>query len=403
MLGPYGSLLRRKGATAFVAAGFVGELPVAMVSLGIVFLVSAKTDSYALAGAMSATFSLSMALVSPLGARFVDRLGQARVLPVMAAGEVLFLLGFVFVATHRGPVALQFLLLIVSGGMTQNMGACVRARWSAMLTGTDEIRPAFSLEAVIDELVFMLGPLAVTWLCVYIADQTGLIAAAALVVLGSGWLASQRSTQPPPRPKRQQHGNAKLLVRTMIIVTVLMALLGAIFGSFEVTTVAFSESEGAEALTGWMLALYAGGSLIAGLVVGAVRVTANPARLLLVYALALAIVTAFYPFVTSLAMLAPVAFLAGMAVSPVLITATTLVENAVPAARLTEALTLTVSAMAVGLAIGSTTSGAIIDAFVPARGYIVMSVGAVLVFAVTAATFRGLARDVVVMDEAAID
>lgn len=364
-----------------------------MVSLGVVLLVTARTGSYALAGAMSASFALSGASIGPFGARLVDRFGQARVVPLLAAGEVIFLLAFVAAAVGDRPAPLQFLLLILSGGLAPNVGACVRSRWANLLSGTPEVRPAFSLEAVIDEMVFIVGPPLVTWLCVQVNPASGVIAAAALVAVGTGWLSAQRRTQPPPLVHRRERGQRGLLGGAMVAVTALMLLLGGVFGSFEVTTVAFAESRGAESLTGLVLAIYAAGSLTSGLAIGAIRVTGSHGRQLLGYSLVLALVTAPFAFVGSLQVLSVVAFLAGMTVSPVLITAATLVESAVPAARLTEALTLTVSGLAVGLAMGSTTSGVLVDRFQPSVGYVVMSACAALAFLVVAATFRILTRE----------
>jgi len=80
VLGPYREVLRVPGAVAFVVAGLVARLPISMQTLGVVLLVRATTGSYALAGAVSATFALAQALLAPLLGRLVDRHGQARVL-----------------------------------------------------------------------------------------------------------------------------------------------------------------------------------------------------------------------------------------------------------------------------------------------------------------------------------
>ena len=69
LLAPYGRVLRLPGALAFTVSGLVARMPMSMVSLGIVLLVSDRTGSYALAGAVSASFLVANAVFAvPPGA-----------------------------------------------------------------------------------------------------------------------------------------------------------------------------------------------------------------------------------------------------------------------------------------------------------------------------------------------
>ena len=72
-----------------------------MLNIGIVLLVEAATGSYAIAGAVAATFAVIQAAASPQLARLVDRLGQARVTVPMLAVH-LELLALVLLA-QLGP------------------------------------------------------------------------------------------------------------------------------------------------------------------------------------------------------------------------------------------------------------------------------------------------------------
>src|SRR5687767_4098880 len=80
MANPYVDIFRAPGAAAFSAAGFLARLPFAMVTVGIVTMLSQTTGRYGMAGAVAATFAVTNSLVSPPVSRFVDRHGQARVL-----------------------------------------------------------------------------------------------------------------------------------------------------------------------------------------------------------------------------------------------------------------------------------------------------------------------------------
>src|SRR6187551_2433357 len=88
----YFRVLTFPGAWVFSVSGLCARTPIAMVNLGIVLFVSARTNSYGLAGAVAASFLIANASTGALQARLIDRLGQSRVLP-MAAG--LFSLGLV--------------------------------------------------------------------------------------------------------------------------------------------------------------------------------------------------------------------------------------------------------------------------------------------------------------------
>ncbi len=80
MLSAYRQVLSKPGTAAFSASGFLARLPISMVTLGIVLLISARTDSYGLAGGISAALVIASCLAALLQGRLIDRLGQARVL-----------------------------------------------------------------------------------------------------------------------------------------------------------------------------------------------------------------------------------------------------------------------------------------------------------------------------------
>ena len=76
----YRTLLRLPGAAAFFLTAAVGRVGIAMTSLGIVWLVRARTGSYATAGLVTGGFAVAEAVAGPQLARLADRFGQTRVL-----------------------------------------------------------------------------------------------------------------------------------------------------------------------------------------------------------------------------------------------------------------------------------------------------------------------------------
>ncbi len=378
MPNPYAAVLRRPGAAQFVSAGFVGRLPMSMIPLGVVLLVTDLGGNYAAAGALAAVYALSHAAIAPLGARLIDRVGQARVVPVLLAVQLAGLLGFVAVADDAHPLAVMAIPLGVAGAAAPDIGALVRARWAAMLSGEPGLRSAFAIEGLVDEVVFIIGPPLVTATAVSVGPVAGLLLCVVLLAVGGIWLASQRRTQPSPHAPGRAGPRTPYVGPAFAVVTVSLTAMGAMFGAFEVTTVAFCSEVGQEGLTGVVLALYAVGSLIAGVVYGARHVSWPPHRQFVIGSAVLVVVCAPLPFVGSVGFLMVAVFLAGLAVSPLLILNVGMVERLVPAVRLTEALTLGTSGIAVGLAIGSPLAGVLIDTYGAAAGYWIVVAGALM-------------------------
>lgn len=387
----FAAVLRIPGAAAFSGVGVLARLPISMIGLSVVLLVSSRDSSYARAGGLAAAFALSAALVGPYGARFIDRLGQRVVLPVLAVGQALGLALLVVGIDRRWPLGALFAVAVAAGGIGPNIGSLVRARWIGLLRGDPRLRTAFAWESILDEIVFIVGPPLATFLALQASPSAGLLMCAALVVTGSLLLAAQRRTEPAPVPK-QHDGSARhaLLLPGMPWLVALMVLLGAVFGAFEVTTVAFAAAEGAADATGWLLAAYAGGSLIGGVLLGSLHLSGSLVWQLRWAAAALAVVTVPLPLVPAVQVLAVFAAAAGFAVAPVLIITTGVLEVMVPPARITEALTVTTSGMAVGLSLAAPLAGVLIDTRGASSGYWLMAGAAIGSFAVMLLAYRRL-------------
>jgi predicted MFS family arabinose efflux permease len=363
VLGPYRAVLSTPGAPAFEVAGFLARLPIATVGLGIVLLVSTRTGSYALAGSVSASAIVAQAAAAPMMARLIDRVGQARVLVPVFAGFAtanVVMVGAVE-ADLRTPI--PHLAAIAVGVLEPPVGACVRARWRHALAGTSLLHTAFSLEAVIDEAIFMVGPVVVTVLATQVHETAGLLAIAVFATAGGWWLAAQRATQPPP--SRDEHTDrtpaASMRWPALGPIVLVGALLGSLFGAAEVVTVAFAREHGHQAAVGALLAAWALGSLIAGLITGAVPWRSSARTRYRLGSLALCAVMVPLPFIDGLWLLGAVLFVAGFAISPTLVATVSLIDDTVPSQRLTEGITWVTTGLGLGVAVGAAVAGRIID------------------------------------------
>ncbi|HET7717983.1 MAG TPA: MFS transporter [Bauldia sp.] len=382
MANPYVEIFRAPGAALFSAAGFLARLPLAMVTVGIVTMLSQTHGRYGLAGAVAATFALTNALVSPHVSRLVDRHGQARVLAPVTIVSVLAFLGLILTTRLAGPDPLLFVFALVAGLMP-SMPAMVRARWTELYRGTPQLHTAFAFESVLDEVIYMSGSVLSIGLSLSLFPEAGPLAAAIILGIGTALFVIQKSTEPPVHPASAVGSGSALRIPAVRTVTVALAAVGTIFGTAEVAVIAFSEALGHKTAASWVLAGYAFGSLLVGIVYGMLRLSAPLARQFLV-AMAVVMLTTIPPlFVGSIPALGLALFLAGGAISPTFITAFALIERLVPSARLTEGITWGMTGIGVGLAVGSIASGFVIDAFGAQSGFWI-SVGAGVIAITTA-------------------
>jgi hypothetical protein len=383
VFGSYAKVLRRPGALRFSAAGFLARMQMSMIGLGAVLLLSVERGSFAVAGTVSAIYALSNAIIGPQISRLIDSFGQSRIVPIQLLVHVPTLLAMIAITLWTTLTWPIFLLAFVAGASQPIMGPLVRARWSAQLHGSPLLRTAFAWESLIDEAVFIIGPPLATVVALQINPSAGLLLATVMLIIGSVLLLSQRSTEPTPTGRHTAaKGKPAILLPGVAGVAAVFVMMGALFGSFEVTTVAFTKESGVPEAAGIVLALYALGSLLAGLIFGALTLRATLLRQFVIAAAVLAVVTAPLPFLPQVWQIAIGLFVAGIACSPVLISGMAFIERVVPTGRLTESMAWVTSGVAVGIAVASPVAGVIIDEFGAHTAYWVTSgaaIGAVLI------------------------
>lgn len=356
----------------------------AMIGLGAVLLLQAERGSYAIAGTVSAIYALSMALISPQASRLIDNFGQRRILRIQLALHVPVMSALIVLAMTSVPNAVLYVLAFIAGGVQPNLGALVRARWSAKLTGTGSLRTAFAWESLLDEVIFIAGPPLATFLAIAVFPSAAMVVATAVLVVGTWWFTTLRDTEPKPIPRQRTQRRARPAIALPGVAAIALAyiFLGAIFGSFEVTTVAFADQHGHRGVAGLILAFNSFGSLIGGLIFGALTLRASLLRQFLFMVSVLAIVVAPLPWLHSIWLLSIGATVAGVAVAPVLISGMSLIERIVPASRLTESMAWPTAGLSVGLAIASPIAGAIVDDHPASTAYwitVICAVGIVIV------------------------
>lgn len=371
-LSSYRSVLSRPGALRFSAAGLVGRLPIAMAGLGIVLLVQDETGSYGVAGAVSAAYlAANGVLALPLG-RLVDRFGQGRLLSLTSVLFATWMIALIVTIQADLPIAATFVAAALAGGTLPPIDACVRTRWAHVLDESHEVETAYALEAVVDESVFITGPILVTVLATLVHPTAGIAAATASGLIGGLAFAAQRATEPPAHPRdRSLADRVPLPWRALAPIGIVCVALGVLFGAAEVTTVAFADEQGNKSAAGALLAIWALGSLVAGVVTGLLTWKRDLTTRVRWGALSMACAMAPLGFVDSIWVMGAVMLLGGLSIAPTMIATTALIEQVTPTARLTEGMAVLQTGLVAGVAPGAAIAGLVIDHYSPSTAYLV--------------------------------
>ncbi|MHA6757757.1 MFS transporter [Streptacidiphilus sp. PAMC 29251] len=360
----YRSALRTPGAAAFFLAAALARVGVAMAGLGIVWLVHAETGSFGVAGLVTGSFAVAETLMGPQTARLMDRFGQPRVLVPLLCAHAAAIAALVALAlTGAAPMPLMA-AGVAAGATIPQVGALSAARWSALLHGRAELTAAFALEAISNDVAFLVGPALAVLLATQLYPAAGTVLAAALVVGAGLAFAALRRTAPAPMPTpaaTAARSPGVLWTRNFATLLAVNLALGVFFGSMQVSVSAFATAHHAASAAGFLYGLMSAASLLAGLAYGRHRWHAPPAAQLPLILTFLACASllpllADSPWQLGLALQLP-----GAGIAPCIIVSSTLVESVMDRSVLTQAFTWTNSASAAGIAVAAAAVGRLVD------------------------------------------
>ncbi|RJT40033.1 MFS transporter [Mesorhizobium waimense] len=370
MQNPYSEIFHAPGTKGFATAGFIARLPIAMAPIGIVAMLSQTNGEYWLAGALSATYALANAFVAPQISRLVDRLGQTRIVVPTTIISVLAFVVLIAAANRHWPIWTLFASALLAAAMP-SIPAMVRARWTEIFRDRPGLNTAFAFESAADELVYIAGASLSVGLSVALFPEAGMLVSTLFLALGSTAFILQRSTEPRVRPTEHgSHGSA-IRLRPVQIITFALIFIGATFATTEVSTVAITKELGQPGAASLIIGVYALGSFVLGIVIGALNLRMPLQRQLAIAIAIIALTTLPLLVADTVPLLALAVFVSGVAISPTFITAFGLIERRVPEAMLTEGVTWVTTGIGIGMALGSFAAGAVVDAFGAQSGFFV--------------------------------
>ena len=109
---------------------------------------------------MAGSLAAGSGVGAPVQGRLVDRFGQRRVLPPLALVHAAAL-GLLVLTTELGaPTAVLVLFGLLAGFAIPPTSSVLRSMWPSLLRDRPHLlQPAYALDSVLIELIFILGPL----------------------------------------------------------------------------------------------------------------------------------------------------------------------------------------------------------------------------------------------------
>ena len=357
----YRALLSVPGARAPLVASALGSLPIGMYILAILLLAREATGSFAQAGWVSGAFGLANAFGAVAQGRLMDRLGQPRVLRVVALGHALAVTTLVIAAERGAPSAVLVLCAAAGGAFLPQVPAAMRSLWGVLVEDEERRQAAYAMVAIVFEVSVVAAPALVAGI-ITIASPAAATAAAG--ALATGAALAFAATGASRRWRGEAHATGwvgPLAAPGVRTVFAALAALGMALGIVQVAVPAFTAAAGSAETGGVLLAALSAGSLAGGVVYGARSWPGRPATRLALMLAALAAGCALLAAASSNLALAATLLVVGVLLAPATIVGSALLDFVAPAGTVTEAFTVMIMGIVAGNATGNALGGGLVD------------------------------------------
>ncbi|HEY3177560.1 MAG TPA: MFS transporter [Casimicrobiaceae bacterium] len=378
----YREFLRLPDVATMLAIALVTRMPIGTLSLAMLLHVRALSGSFAVAGAAVGAFMAAAAIAAPIVGRIVDRRGPRRLLVV--TGTVFSLILAVLLAAEPLQLSNAAMIAIaaVAGVFTPPITVLTRTMWRYRFDDAVERTTAYSLDAVLIEVAFTLGPMLVA-LLLAVATPTAAFAmswcfCAASVPL---FLASPALKYWRHEPDAERHLLGPLTEPALLVVYASTFLFTFSLGLLEIGYPGFATALGVPALSGVLLGLNSLGSAIGGLAYGALHLNFAVDRLAPKLLALMVLPVALQAMTDSPWMLCALAFIAGLLIAPVFTVFATLITTNAPSRYATEAFTWSSTCIISGVGAGNALGGRLLETSGPAVTFAlsaVLALGAAL-------------------------
>jgi MFS family permease len=377
----YVALLRTPGVARIIAAQLTARFPSGMISLGFLLHMEGIFGSYAAAGIVLAATSIGQAISGPLTSRLMGVLGMRRVLITAIS---ICAIALTIIALAQLPLWGYVILGAITGLSYPPIQPAVRTIYPKMVNSR-QLTPLFSLDASAQEIIWIAGPVVVTFVGTQVSTVAGILLSVVFLIGGGAWFVASPEVGRVRIPRSKRRFGAVVTRPPVLVVTVVGFLVVGSCAAIEAGVVASFGQESAE--SGIVLGIWAVASLVGGLAFGNLPI--GPwalARRVFVVMIGAALAIFAWEFWS----LAVTLVIAGICLAPALAVMFSAVSASVKFSDTAEAYGWVGTGQLIGAAAGSAIAGFLIDG-VGAAGAFWASAGfALLAFAVAAVFHRAL-------------
>jgi len=365
----YWSLLKTPGVARVIGAQLTARFPFGMLSLAFLIHLERVYDSYGAAGLVLGAMSIGQAIAGPLTSRLMGRWG---IRPVVLVTMTVCTVSIVLMALLQLEVYGVMLIGFLAGLSMPPIQPAVRTIYPKIVNSR-QLTPLFSLDASAQEIIWVLGPVIATFVAIQVSTVAGILLAAVFLVGGGLWFVSLPEVGRVRIPRSKRTIGAVLKKPEVLLSTIVGFMLVAACAAVEAAVVAAFGHGSAE--SGWVLAIFAVGSLIGGLALGHAPIGpwALAGRMLIV-TLGLALAA----FGLGFWWLAVTLLLAGVGIAPAFAVLFGIVSASVKFSDTAEAYGWVGTGQLIGAALGSAVAGFLIDRSGPTAAIIAAAAFAAL-------------------------
>jgi MFS family permease len=362
--------MKTPGVGRIIAAQLTARFPSGMLSLALLTHVEHVHHTYGAAGLVLAAASVGQGVAGPLTSRLMGRVGMR---PVLTVTTVVCAASVVLIALVIMPIPLTMVAALVGGLATPPVQPAVRTIYPK-LVNSRLLTPLFSLDASAQEIIWIAGPVVITFIATQISTTIGLLVCAAVMLGGGAWFIVSPELGRVRIPRSRRRFGVVLRRPTVLLATIVGFLLVGSCAAIEAGVIANFGAQGPEA--GIVLAIWSLGSLAGGFALGSLPIGpwALARRMLIVF---VGIVLASL-WITNVWWLAALLVIAGAGIAPALAVIFAIVSSSVKFSDTAEAYGWVGTGQLIGAALGSAVAGFLIDRYSAVGAFWVAAVMAAL-------------------------
>lgn len=376
----YSSLLKTPGVARIIAAQLTARFPFGMLSLAFLLHIERIHHSYGAAGLVLGAMSVGQAIAGPMTSRLMGVLGMRTVLWTTLA---LCSIAVAAIGVFAMPIPVTMAVAFFAGLSMPPIQPAVRTIYPKMVNSR-QLTPLFSLDASAQEIIWIAGPVAITFVSTQIGTVEGILMSVAIMLAGGCWFISSPEVGRVRIPRSKRRFGVVLTRPPVLLATVVGFLLIGSCAAVEAGVVA-NFGEGSP-FAGVVLAIWSLGSLVGGLVFGHVPIGpwATARRMLIVFVgVVISTFMLWSWWGLSLALI-----IAGLGIAPALAVLFAIVSASVKFSDTAEAYGWVGTGQLIGAALGSALAGFLIDANGPVGAFWVAGAFALVGFVVPALAVR---------------